>query len=94
MHRARQGEKPVVLVARRRVSVTFRLRRDLDAYVREQADAANLTQTAIVERAIERDRRAERRRYAQQVALEEAAENKAFADAAVRASGGVFLADE
>jgi hypothetical protein len=66
----------------RRVSRTYRVREDLDRYVREQA-GANGSQAAVVERALERDLRAERRRLAQEAAIMDAESNREFAEATI-----------
>jgi len=77
-----------------RVSRTFRLRQDLGDYIREQAESGAVTQTAILERALLRDLQAERRRIAQQAAIEDSAENRQLAESTMGAAQDLFLADE
>ena len=75
----------------RRVAMTFRLREDVAAYVRDRAAERNVSQVALVEEAILRDWREERRRLAQEAALLDAADNVEFVEAALGAAREVFL---
>lgn len=70
----------------RRVAMTFRVREDVATYVRERAAELGVSQVTLVEEAILREWRDERRRLAQEAALLDAAENTEFAAAALGAA--------
>lgn len=80
--------------AERRAAVSFRLRADLAEFLRQEAETRGESQTVIVERALLRAFRDERRRLAQLGAREDAAENREFAAAALEVSGDLFAASE
>ena len=69
-----------------RVAMTFRVREDVATYVRERAAERGVSQVTLVEEAILREWRDERRRLAQDAALLDAAENTEFAEAALPAA--------
>lgn len=71
--------------------MTFRMREEVAAYVRERAAERNVSQVAFVEEAILRDWREERRRLAQEAALLDAAHDVELAEAALGVAREVFL---
>jgi len=77
----------------RRVSRTYRVREDLDEYVSEQAIVVG-SRTAIVERALERDFRAERRRVAQEAALMDAQADRDWIAGARTKAASVFARED